>query len=234
MERIWEIDAVRGTAIVLMVVFNYAFAFAYFGIFTAGGGWAFWWLFPRVVASMFIIVSGISFTLSASRPKSRYKKFLLRGGKLFALGLLVTLATWTFVPGSTVFFGILHFLGIAIIIAPVFRKFRYKALALGIAVIAAGIYMQSLAAGFPWLLWLGITPNLPMLDYFPLLPWFGIFLLGIFAGNTIYAKGKRKYKIAKITAAKPLSFLGRHSLLIYVLHIPLLIAALLLFGYAVF
>ena len=125
-ERFWEMDALRGTAILLMILFNWAFALQYLRISPLDLGWIFWFLLPRAIASMFIVIAGVSFAISysnASKKKTNiYKKYFLRGGKVFCLGLLATAATWLLFPQNTIFFGILHFLGITIMIAPLLMK----------------------------------------------------------------------------------------------------------------
>ncbi|MBI4171060.1 MAG: DUF1624 domain-containing protein [Candidatus Aenigmarchaeota archaeon] len=242
--RFWEIDTLRGIAIVLMVIFNWAFALNYFLIYSIGSGWLFWWLFPRFIATMFIVIAGISFTISYSRMKtakkktkaSVYKKYIFRGGKIFLLGMLATLATGLFFPQGTIYFGILHFLGIAIMTASLFRNLGKWNVLLGIIFILTGIIAQTLTVSYLWLLWAGIKPeNFYTFDYFPLFPWLGIFLIGMFAGDIFYKNGKRNFMISdekKITQA--ISFLGRHSLVIYILHIPVLLLILHAFGYALF
>lgn len=239
--RFWEIDSARGLAVVLMVIFNYAFALQYLRVASLDLGWLFWWLFPRIIASIFIIIAGISFTISYSRMAKKktklamHKKYLLRGGKIFTLGLFATAATWAFFHEGTIFFGILHFLGLAIMLSPLLIKAGRWIPALAAAFIAAGIFLQALGPASPWLLWLGLPPGIYMFDYFPLLPWLGIFLAGIFIGNALYRNGKRSFRIFdEKTLSKPLSFLGRRSLLLYVLHQPALLIFLYAVGYSLF
>ncbi len=241
--RYWEIDGVRGFAVILMVIFNWAFALQYFLIYSVGG-WLFWWLFPRAIATMFIVIAGISFAISYSKMKTEkektktavYKKYIFRGGKIFLLGMLATLATWLFSPQGTILFGILHLLGVAIMLAPIFRNLGRWNLVFGIIFIVIGVALQTFIVSYPWLLWAGIRPeNFYTFDYFPLFPWLGVFLIGMFAGNELYKNGKRRFNIFHEPATtKPLSYLGRHSLLIYVLHQPVLIAVLYILGYSLF
>lgn len=236
-ERFWEIDFARGVAVVLMIVFNYAFALRYLGVYSLDAGWLFWWLFPRTIAGMFILLAGLSLSISYSRLKNKreaYIKYLFRGAKIFSLGLLITLATWPF-PG-TIFFGILHFLGLTIILSPLFLRWRSSHLLVAsVASIVIGIYFQSLTTGFPWLLWLGFIPeNFFTLDHFPLFPWIGLFFLGVYSGNGLYRKGKRTFRIRQIRGSAFVRMLGRRSLLIYLLHQPSLILILSLLGYRIF
>ncbi len=240
--RFWEIDALRGIAILLMILFNWAFALQYLQITSLDLGWIFWSLFPRAIASMFIIIAGISFVISYSRAAAEkqkksgvYKKYLTRGLKIFLLGLLATAATWIFFPQNTILFGILHFIGVALMAAPLLIKLRRWTLPSAIIFIAIGVFLQNFTVSYPWLLWLGFQPaNFYTFDYFPLLPWLGVFMIGIFLGDRLYKKGRRTFKTRNETiTAKILSFLGRHSLLIYVLHQPVLLAILYALGYAV-
>lgn len=230
MKRFWEIDAGRGMAVILMVFFNYSFAIDYFHVYRITEGWFFWWLFPRLVAGIFIFLAGISLTISYSR-NSKTSKHIKRGAEIFGFGLLITAVTWLFVPEAAAWFGILHLIGLSIIISLFFVAWKSKYLLLsGILLIIAGAYLNSLAFDFPWLLWLGLPPfSFTTLDYFPLLPWFGVFLAGMAAGKKYYMEGKRRFSLME-RKIRPITFLGRHSLIIYLLHQPILLAILYILG----
>lgn len=229
--RFWQIDFARGLAVVLMVIFNWSVTLDYFKIFSSGGGWLYWWLFPRLAASSFILLAGISFFLMAEKIKNfeeLKKKSFYRGIKIFALGLLATAATFFLTPNYTVWFGILHFFGISFLLAPFFVNVGKINLVLGILVLALGFYLNTLPQQNSFLLWLGLPPeNFTTFDYFPLLPWFGVFLLGVFFGEKIH----RNFSRPKNYPNNPLCFFGRNSLAVYVAHQPLLIAVLYLFGF---
>lgn len=228
MKRLWEIDAARGIAVVLMVLFNYAFALDYLKIYTITEGWSFWWLFPRIVAGMFIFIAGISLTISYSRSKS-LKRQVCRGLKIFSLGLLITAATFLLVPEATIWFGILHFIGLSVILSTLFVRMKpVYLIAAGFAALAIGAWLNSFVFSFPWLLWLGLIPIFTTLDYFPMLPWFGAFLIGMAVGKTLYAVERRNFKIKERKSV--LGFLGRHTLIIYLLHQPILLIALRITG----
>ena len=242
-QRFWEIDSLRGLAIVMMVTFHLIFDLYYFGIFGFNVHSGFLWWFARVTAFIFIFLVGVSLSLSYSRTalsanygsqKSLFYKYLKRGLKIFGYGLIITAVTWLFIGEGFIIFGILHLIGIAIIIEYIFLKHKYANLFLGLIFITAGIYLTSFTFDFYGLLWLGFTPNnFYTLDYFPLLPWLGVVSLGIFLGNTLYQNYTRHFKLpnfSKYSLIRLSGFLGRHSLLIYIIHQPLLIIILLIFA----
>ncbi len=236
-KRFWEIDALRGIAIVMMIVFHLLFDLAYFGKSGVSVSSGFWLVFARITATIFIFLVGVSLTLSYSRAKKRgtlrFRKYLFRGLQIFAWGLVITAVTMIFIGQGSIFFGILHFIGISIIVAYLFIRFRLLNLVLGILLIIFGNWIKEFTFDFPWLMWLGLQPaNLYSFDYFPMLPWFGVVLLGIFFGNTLYKDHKRRFKLknmSKKPAISWLSYLGRKSLIIYLVHQPVLVLLLYLF-----
>ena len=240
-ERLWEIDFLRGIAIILMIIFNYSFALSYLKIYNLNVGFLYWYVFPRFIGGMFIFLAGLSLTLMYNKIKNKkdtQKKFFFRGLKIFSYGLLITIITFLTFPEAFIIFGILHFIGISIILGSFFLKFRKLNLLLGLAIIILGFYLQNFVFDFPWLLWLGLIPqNFYTFDYWPILPWFGVTLLGIFFGNLLYKNGKRSFKIKDFSntlITRFLDFLGRNSLVIYLLHQPLLILLLLALGFRIF
>jgi uncharacterized membrane protein len=240
-QRFWEIDSLRGTAILMMVIFHLIFDLYYFGIYNFNIHSGFLWWFARITAFIFIFLVGVSLSLSYSRTillnnygsqKNLFFKYLKRGLKILGYGLIITAMTWIFIGEGFIIFGILHLIGIAIILEYPFLKCKYVNLFLGIIFIVAGIYLMSFRFDFYGLLWLGFTPyNFYTIDYFPLLPWLGVVSLGIFLGNTLYEDYTRHFKMpdfSKYSLVKVSGFLGRHSLLIYIIHQPILIILLLI------
>jgi len=231
-KRFWEIDLLRTVAIVMMITFHVLYLLNYFNIHhtgVPGVHYGFWWWFPRVTAGTFIFVAGVSLTITYSRGK-RMSGFMLRGLKIFAWGMGITLLTRLIAPDVYVRFGILHFFGIAFILAPFFLRFRFINLILGIALLAAGIYLEGISFDFPWLLWLGLRPHhFYTLDYFPLLPWFGLFLVGMFFGKILYPQGNRRLNIHEFSnpVTSALTLPGRHPLVIYLAQWPIVIGVLL-------
>ncbi len=237
-KRFWEIDLLRGIAIIKMVIFNWSFTLFYLGIYTFTEGMA----FPGAAAAVFIFLVGLSLTISYSRVKHKkskeiYKKYFSRGLKIFGYGILITIITFITFPEAFIIFGILHLIGVSVILGQFFLNFKKLNLFLGLIIIVLGLYLRNFSFDFSWLLWLGFTPkNYYTFDYFPILPWFGITLLGIYFGNLLYKNGKRRFKIkdvSNVSIVKFLTFLGRKSLIIYLVHQPLLVIFLLILGFKV-
>ncbi|VVB62866.1 Uncharacterised protein [uncultured archaeon] len=232
--RFWELDFIRGLAVVMMVLYHFLYDLNYFGGYTLNVHSGLWLYFAEATAAIFIVLVGVSLTLSASRSQMRgaseklYLRFFKRGLRLFSLGLVVTLATYLLIGRGSILFGVLHFIGVSIVLAYPFLRLRTFNLFAGSIFILIGIYLQGLTFNFPWLLWLGLVPyNFYTLDYFPIFPWFGLVLIGIFLGNRFYQDGKRGFRLPDLSGSfivDLLGTLGRNSLVIYLVHQPVIVA----------
>lgn len=238
--RFWEVDFLRGIAIIMMVIYHTMFDVVFLRISYIDLASLPVLLFLYPIGTMFLLLVGVSLTLSYSRTEGtlssweRQRKFILRGLYIFGGGMLVTLGTWLYLKQGYVIFGVLHCIGVSTILAyPIIRQ-RIYPLILGIICVILGVFLQLMVVvDFPWLLWVGFIPsNFYTVDYFPLLPWFGVVLIGIFIGNSLYQNNKRRFRIrdlSQVHTVRGVCFLGRHSLLIYLLHQPIIVALLTLF-----
>lgn len=229
--RVPEVDALRGIAIILMVIYHFFFDLSYFGLADINLYEFEWQMFQRTVGALFIFVMGLSLTLSEAKNKEGYARHAKRAAKLAGVALLITIATWVYPHEGFIMFGIIHFIAAATLIGPLFFRLGWWNVLLGIAVIAAGFYIGEIQIDSHYLFWLGIIyPGYRPLDHYSLIPWFGIVLLGIYAGQRFFPKGKARLK--KTDCMEKLAFLGRNALLIYLLHQPVMIGLLFLGGYA--
>ena len=235
-------DLVRGVAMIMVALYHLIYDLdnlAGYGIESTSG---FWGVFADTSAFMFVFLAGLSLTLSYNRSTSTagtdalFGKYSWRGLRIFAYGMLITLVFWALDFGAVIF-GILHLIGVSIILAYPFLRLRTANLFLGLLVIALGAYIQAksfVVGGIAGILLapFGVIPaNLFMPDYRPLLPWFGVVLLGVFFGNVAYLAWRGKHPASEMPAyAAPLAFLGRHTLLIYLIHQPIFIAILFALG----
>ena len=231
----------RGISIILVVFYHFVWDIGYFGLYPVDALSPAWRAFARSIGTTFIFLLGLSLTLSYNRYPQRHRqaapfsKYLGRGAKIFALGLVITGVTYFAIGRGFVIFGILHLLGRAVILAyPFLRLNKWFSLGASLLLIGLGVYLSTLSVSFPWLIWLGIKQQgRSMVDYYPLLPWFGVMLLGIFAGRSLYPQGRSRLALPDLSTApliRELRLLGQHSLSIYLLHQPILIATLIGLG----
>lgn len=217
-KRIWEIDFLRGIAFLCMIYDHIIFDLNYiFGIKTIQLDFI-----GDFSAILFMILCGISTTFSRNSVK--------RGLIVFSTAMLLTAVTFSvdllLNTKLIIVFGILHMLGIAMIISYFVKKMPNFL----ILVMAAVTYLLAIPLGQikslgNWLFAFGIHDNsFFSSDYYPIIPYISFVFIGIIIGKTIY---KNKTSIFKIEIARnPISFLGRHSLFIYVIHQPVVLIIL--------
>ena len=228
--RIWELDVFRGVCILGVIAVHFVYDLVeLYGILD--------WEYPPIFSFiknwggvLFVLLSGICATLG--------RRSIRRGLIVFGCGMLITAVTYGmtlfgFDKSILIYFGVLHCLGTCMILWALFRKLPTWALALlGIAMVIAGMYLKGVyPVSHFWLMPLGILPEyLPTSDYFPLLPNLGYFLLGAVLGRTVYRKQESLLPSVsqKNIFVRFFSFCGRQSLLIYLLHQPILNAVCML------
>lgn len=256
--RYWEVDTLRGVAVVMMIVYHLMWDLWFFQILNDAEFWnPFWKYWQRATASIFIILVGVSLTLVYRRePAPSYKMFLRRGLRVLGLGLIVTL-TMVLSGVGVIDFGILHLIGFSVIAAYPLLRFTWLNLGLWLLFFVVGGLTQAIHWEGAWIvtpvlaqniapLWvdgrwlvpLGIVPpGYGAVDFFPVFPWFGVVLLGVWLGNVFYTAKGRLFALpawGELPQAVALGALGRNSLLVYLLHQPVLIAAMYGLGIARF
>lgn len=238
--RYWEIDLLRGIAIIVMIIYHIAYDLYFLKIYNFDIHTIHFKITVYTFASLFLLLVGLSLTLSYNRNKTDLtknqliKKFVLRGIKIFFLGLIITFITFLYLAEGFVIFGVLHCIGLSIILSIPFIRFSFLNLFFGAILIILGVFLRFMTFNFNWLLWLGFTPSgFYTVDYFPILPWFGVILIGIAVGNIFYPNYKRTFSLpdlSKLKIVRFLDFLGKNSLIIYFLHQPILIILIQLFS----
>lgn len=245
--RIHFLDELRGFAVFCMVFYHAFYTVGY--LFNWQWGiWLMNFFMPAepVFAGLFIFISGIASNLSHSNIE--------RGAKLFFIAYIITVVTWFAIGEDGVIrFGILHMLSVCMMLYGILTKVcRLIPLWVGFAVNAA-LFVLTInviwgSAGIPGVWQIGLpaewyrTDFLYPLgfpydgfmssDYFPLLPWLFLFFAGCFFGRLAVRK-----KFPKFTYKNHIpffSFMGRHALLIYILHQPVIFGICKLLSMLVF
>ncbi len=216
--RLWEIDVIRGIALILMIVYHFFYDLNVFFNFNIAYDKGPIFLIGKIAAILFILVAGISSSFS--------KNNILRGLKLITWGCIIFLVTYIVVPGSNIVFGILQFLGVCLLLYPALKNISpYILAAAGAAIILAGEYTAQLPVSQNWLVPLGFRkPSFSSADYYPLIPWFGLFLWGVCISKLVYKQKNLVKPVNKLF--KPFAAVGRHTLIIYLVHQPIIMAAL--------
>ncbi|SDB55701.1 Uncharacterized membrane protein [Desulfonatronum thiosulfatophilum] len=228
--RISLLDLFRGSAVLLMLVYHFCFDLRYFGVIRFNfESDPFWLIFRSIIVSSFVLAVGVSLALS-TRNGLDPGRFIRRQAILVAAAAMVSLGTYLLFPSTWVVFGILHFIFVGRILALFFLRFHAMNLLFALLFLLAGLLLEHPAFNHPWLHWLGMMTHKPFTeDYVPVLPWFGVLLLGIPLGK-MFAQGRLPLQFVSSlpTVLAPLSWLGRNSLAVYLLHQPLFMGILYL------
>ena len=220
--RIWELDALRGVCIACVIVVHFLFDLSFFGglDLTLPA----WYVFLQEYGgAIFVVLSGVCVTLGS--------KSVRRGLIVFTCGMLITAVTYGMyrlgMSGADVVvkFGVLHLLGVCMLVYPAFKKLPPAALAvLGLLIAVTGYAIRGVVVPQHWLFPLGLTyEGFTSSDYFPLFPQLGYFLIGAAIGKTAYRVKRTllpgSFQITGI--ARFFCWCGRQSLFIYLLHQPI-------------
>jgi len=221
-QRFWEIDFTRGIAIIMMIIYHELWNMIYIFNLKINLSDPFWRLFQITTASLFLLLVGISLSISNTNSNANLQKYLKRGIIIISYGMIVGIIAGMAIPNSNIFFGILHLIGTSIIISYFFRKHTYASLISGIGILLLPLFIKENYTQNIILIILGISKSaIKTYDLFPIIPWLGIVLIGLFFGRILYSDNKRQFRIIQIeenSIIKIICYLGKHSLIIYLLH----------------
>ncbi len=234
------LDSIRGLLLIMMIVYHAMFDVMIMGdggfsVFTTAG-----YIFQQSIGWGFIFLSGMCRALG--------KKHLRRGLTVLAAAALVSFVTYVFTPGQAINFGVLVLLGSSmLIVIPLDKVIKDKHAPIGLVIsIVLFVLTRNVAAGnlgFEGLVfaelpdflyrnfataYLGFPPSgFTSGDYYPLIPWFFLYMCGYFFWKCF---GKKEWLKKPLSINIPvLSFLGKHSLIVYLLHQPICYALVYLF-----
>lgn len=229
--RVPAIDVARTVALLAMAVFHLGRDLEIVGLWPPGATFTpAWTWFARAIAGSFVGLAGVSLWLAHGHGL-RGRAFLRRLGVLVAAAAGVSLATYLTFPDAWVRFGILHSIAVSSVIGLAALRLPWPAIAAaGVAIVWIGATAEIGAlSGARWL-WVGLSDRVPpMMDWEPIFPWTGPFLLGLAAAKAADRAGlwaRLRRTPPDPAGARPwtgwLSWPGRHSLAIYLIHQPVL------------
>ena len=223
-ERVLIIDCLRAFAIFSMVGYHLAYDLGTYYAFQINVHGGLWKIFEQCTAGLFLLLVGWSFVLSWNSTPY-WKKYMKRGTTILLYGLIVSVATFLFDPLTYVRFGILHLIGVSVMMLPFFIRLRKLAILPAILIAAIGTQLRHGTASSPLLLPIGLTEaGFQSVDYFPLFPWFGAVLLGVAIGSVLQSlptSGSSRGALREW-----ITTISKYSLLIYLLHQPALLLLL--------
>jgi len=220
------IDIARGIAFVAMVIYHTCVFSRLYGYLDIGIQHGLSWKgFQKSIAGSFFFLVGVSLYL-ANTPAIRARKYVYRLAKLVLFAGVVTAASVFLSPNAIVSFGVLHSIAACSVLGLLFLRFRYVNLLVGIAIITIGIWYSHPIFNNPALYWTGLgTYRILSFDFQPLFPWFGVVLLGITAGRHFESLRVSSWH-SNSFAAKFLTLIGQHSLILYMAHVPIIMGTL--------
>lgn len=249
-KRAFELDVIRGFAIFMMILHHTAYDFRYIleykNLFTfiSGNCLWFWGLLQPFFLCFFVGVSGICCQFS----RNNFKRAVKLGVVAIGFTIATVVADHFLDLGCTIYFNVLHLLTVATLLFAVFDHFERKKtgerqsrggtlvlllIVLGSMFLSNAIptYNEVFKNGFVFIL--GIEPHpdfaFAMGDEMGIFPWLGVFFLGVLIGRLVYTNKETLFPRtpkALRTAMKPFEWIGQHSLLIYILHQPIVLGIL--------
>jgi uncharacterized membrane protein len=229
-QRLPLVDLMRGLAIVQMIAYHFVYDLTYFRWLhiemTQLPGWIAW---RSAIVAQFLLLSGAGVALGEAAGRSD-ARFWRRWSQIAGAALLVSMASaWLFGP-RLIWFGILHFVALALLLARPLPALGRLNLAIGAALLALGLGVHDARFDPPWFSWIGLVAHKPLTeDYVPLLPWFGVFAIGIGIAELWRRRGLTvPPSLARLDSApaRALRALGCWPLTIYLVHQPVMMGVL--------
>ena len=243
--RIDIVDAARGVAIAMMIAYHFCFDLTYFGwarwAMLDDPGWVAW---RTTIVTSFLLLVGVSLALREAREgageqampdrRAATLAFAARWAQIAGAALLVTAGSVLLFPATFIYFGVLHFVAVALWICRRAPRIGVWAIVLGVVAIALGFLIHTPAFDPRVFNWIGFAAQKPITeDYVPLFPWLGAVLIGCGLG-ALWVRRQCHISaiVSKAWEAMPrsprtlLAASGRWSLTIYLVHQPLLMGAM--------
>ena len=217
-ERVWEIDFLRGLLILYMIFMHLMYDLQFYYDINVNYEGGILYTSRILFAPLFIIISGISTAFSRNSFR--------RGLIVFLVAMGLTLVTYIANRELFIVFGILHFMGIWMMISPLFKKLPTFWIFVSCGIfIAISLIIPNIKVTHNYLFMLGFhNSSFASLDYYPLLEYGWAFLLGMGLSRILYKEKKSVFPFT--IKSRVVNFIGRYSLYVYVVHQPIILLLL--------
>jgi len=227
--RYQYIDILRGLCILLMVLFHLNYSLVHiFGLDILNFSEIFWYILGKFSALWFMSIAGISYFLASQKYSTQelQAKYLKYAGVLGIIALGITLWTYVFIPQQLIVFGILHFFAFSFFLLPyITRTYLRTSLSLLVIVLISVISEKQVENEYLFPFWF-YSESFISADYYPLFPYI-LWILWWY----IFAATLKKYDILiyfhlrrnLVSPEKILSHIWKNSLVIYLIHQPIII-----------
>ncbi len=229
-QRFDRLDVLRALAMVWMAAFHLAFDLNHYGFFDPRHSFHRdpLWTTQRVcIVSLFLFSAGLGQAVALQAGQG-WARFWKRWGQVALCAVLVSVGSAIMFPRSWIFFGVLHGIAVMLIVCRLAAPLGRWLWLLGAVALLLPRLVQSPFFDASWLSWIGLVTHKPLTeDYVPLLPWLGVMLWGLAAGQWLLKNRPEILADTVPSALQPLALLGRWSLSFYMLHQPVFIGAIL-------
>lgn len=228
--RFGRLDALRGAAIVWMAVFHFCFDLNHYRLLNPVQNFyadPFWTVQRAAIVCLFMFTAGLSQAVAHDAGQG-WPRFWKRWLQIAGCALLVSAGSALMFPKSWISFGVLHGFAVMLVLARLAAPLRGWLWPLGLLLLSLPHVVQHPFFDTRLTNWVGLVTRKPVTeDFAPVLPWLGVMLWGLVAGQWLLAQRRDVLAGALPALLQPLATLGRWSLTFYMLHQPLLIGAIL-------
>lgn len=231
--RFDRVDALRGAAIVWMALFHLGFDLNHFHLLPTVTNFhrdPLWTTQRACIVSLFLFCAGLgqALAMQAGELPRFTPQFWRRWAQVAGCAALVSMGSAFMFPNSWIHFGVLHGIALMLILARLLAPLKGGLwLAGALALVLPQVFKHTIFNA-PWLNWTGLGTLKPITeDWVPVLPWLGVMLWGLAAGQWLLAHRRTALQGGVPAPLRPLATLGRWSLSFYMLHQPVLIGSIL-------
>ena len=231
-QRFERLDALRGVAIVWMAAFHFCFDLNYYEFIRQDFHTDPLWTVQRsAIVTLFLFCVGLGQAVALEQGQTM-RRFWRRWAQIAGCAVAVSAGSALMFPQTYISFGVLHGIAVILLLLRLAAPAGRWLWPLGLTALLMPLFIQHPFFDTRAANWLGLVTHKPITeDYVPVLPWLGVALWGLAAGQ--WALRHRPVWLSGALPAalrlpgQPLAALGRWSLSVYMLHQPVLIGAVM-------